>query len=136
MTMVSRLQSARNSGRSWEVSDEICSHHARTRMADAPHANKRDQATGTISGERRLTVCKIHAVPEPASPRTNRCDPCARGPNNPTATKATTLPHIRATFSGASPMDSAILISDDPNMMATYPQKSAEANASSAMPPL
>ena len=60
----------------------------------------------------------------------------ANGTATTTATKATTLPHIRATFSGASPMDSAILISDDPNMMATYPQKSAEANASSAMPPL
>ena len=100
MTMVSRLQSARNSGRSWEVSDEICSHHARTRMADAPHANKRDQATGTISGERRLTVCKIHAVPEPASPRTNRCDPCARGPDNPTATKATTAGTASAAQNG------------------------------------
>lgn len=105
-------------------------------MADAPHANKRDQATGTISGERRLTVCKIHAVPEPAEPEDEQVRPVRASPNNPTATKATTLPHIRATFSGASPMDSAILISDDPNMMATYPQKSAEANASSAMPPL
>lgn len=134
--MVSRLQSARNSGRSWEVSDEICSHHARTRMADAPHANKRDQATGTISGERRLTVCKIHAVPEPAEPEDEQVRPVRARPQQPDRDQGDDVAAYQSNVLRCQPMDSAILISDDPNMMATYPQKSAEANASSAMPPL